>query len=604
LFVSAIILSGCASSGSEFFQPAGFNVTPNAVLLEAGQSVQFSATVLVDTNSWKVNGVVGGSAASGTITSSGVYTAPLSIPSGSVYITMNDPVSGETTSPARVSFFSPKNFAGGTVSSSNHPQVALYTIAAPLGATVQVQFGTSTSYGLTTWAQQASGTSTGVLVAGMRANTTYHMQATLQLASGQQVADADHTFTTGDLPADLIPGISILQAAGEGTAPGVELLDRVVANTTQLLALATDLDGNVIWYYPLNPGEIPEPIKPLPNGHMLLVVDGSTDDVREIDLAGNVIYRLPMPQINTGLTTIGASFQAESLHHDILKLPNGHLIILVNYTQTVTGQSVLGDALVDWDPQAQMPVWTWSTFDHIPLTRAPNGLADWTHSNAIIYSPSDGNLILSMRNQNWVIKINYQDGNGDGSILWHVGAGGDFTLPTGQAPIEWNYGQHYPTVVSSNSAGILQLMFFNNGNNRLLDANNDVCGTPGFAACYSSVPLFELNENAKTAQVLWETDLSPHFSICCGDALVLPNGNVEYDVAYDVNTPGQAYIQEITQEQPPQLLWQMNVDGQPLYRGFRIPSLYPGVVWTQSAMTAANASPDGKRRSQKLPTHP
>ena len=78
----------------------------------------------------------------------------------------------------------------------------------------------------------------------------------------------------------------------------------------------------------------------------------------------------------------------------------------------------------------------------------------------------------------------------------------------------------------------------------------------------------------------------------------------EYDVAYDVNTPGQAYIQEITQEQPPQLLWQMNVDGQPLYRGFRIPSLYPGVVWTQSAMTAANASPDGKRRSQKLPTHP
>jgi arylsulfate sulfotransferase len=598
---SAILLSGCASGGSEFFQPAWFKVTPNAVILEAGQSLQFSTTPVVDTNTWKVNGVVGGSATSGTITSSGAYTAPLSVPSGSVSVTMTDPVSGATTGPAQVSFFSPKHFAAGTVSSSNHPQVALYTIAAPLGATVQVQFGTSTNYGLTTWAQPASGTSTAVLVAGMRANTTYHMQATLRLASGQQVMDSDHTFTTGNLPAAMIPSITIPQAAGANTAEGVELLDRYDYFTSQLLAFVTDLAGNVIWYYPLNKGEVPEPIKPLPNGHMLLVVLGATDDVREIDLAGNILYQLTLAEINTGLTAIGNPFQAETLHHDILKLPNGHLILLANYTQTITGQPVLGDALVEWDPQAQMPVWTWSTFDHIPLTHAPNGLTDWTHSNAIVYSPDDGNLVLSMRNQNWVIKINYQDGAGDGRILWHLGPDGDFTLPAGQAPIEWNYGQHYPTFVSSNSAGIFQLMFFNNGNNRFVDAGNDVCGTAQFIPCYSSVPIFELNESAQTAQVVWETNLSPHYSICCGDALVLPNGNVEYDVAYDVNTPGQAYIQEVTQEQPPQLLWQMNVQGQPLYRGFRIPSLYPGVAWTQSAIAGANVGAVSKRQSQTIP---
>jgi arylsulfate sulfotransferase len=604
-FVLAIIASGCASSGSQFYQPAGFHVTPSAAVLEAGQSVQFSTNPLVDTNTWKVNGVVGGSAASGTITSSGVYTAPLSAPTGSVSVTMTDPVSGATTNPAQILFFSPQNFATGTVSASNHPQVALYSIVAPLGATVQVQFGTTTNYGLTTWAQPATGTSTGVLVAGMRANTTYHMKATLQLASGQQVIDADHTFTTGNLPADLIPSITVPQAAGAAAAPGVALLDLFVQPQNQLVALATDLTGNVIWYYQMNPGELPFPIKPLPNGHMLVVTYQATNEIREIDLAGNVIYRLSAMDLNAGLVAIGTPFQAQTIHHDTLKLPNGHFITLVNYTQTVTGESgttaVLGDAIVDWDPQAQMPAWTWSTFDHLSLAHAPYGMADWTHANAIVYSPDDGNLIMSMRNQNWVIKINYQDGAGDGRILWTLGLGGDFTLPSGQAPIDWNYGQHYPTVVSPNSAGVFQLMFFDNGNGRLVDANNDVCGAPGFVACYSSVPIFELNESAKTAQVLSQINLSPHYSICCGDALILPNGNIEYDVALDVNTPNQSFIQEVTQEQTPQLLWQMNVTGQLMYRGFRIPSLYPGVAWTQSAIAVANTADVAKRTSTVRP---
>jgi hypothetical protein len=252
--------------------------------------------------------------------------------------------------------------------------------------------------------------------------------------------------------------------------------------------------------------------------------------------------------------------------------------------------TVLGDALVDWDPQAQAPVWTWSTFDHIPASHAPFGSADWTHGNGLAYSPDDGNLILSMRNQNWIVKINYQDGAGDGKILWHFGPGGDFTLPAGQAPIEWNYGQHNPNVASPNSAGIFRLMFFNNGNNRLVDAANDICDTPGFALCYSSVPTFELNEFTNTAQLVSEDNLAPAYSICCGNASNLSNGDLEYDVAFDVGTPNQSYIQEVTQAQTPQLVWQLNVTGQLMYRGFRIPSLYPGVEWTQSAITAANAA--------------
>ena len=608
IFFAAAVMLGCGggSSTGSFEQPANFNLSPSSVLVEGGQSVQFVATgsgggTLLNPV-WKVNGVTGGSSATGTITANGTYTAPTTLPTGTVAVTMTNSAAGLTTSPAVVGFFSDQDF-NGTVSSSNNPLVASYNVPAPLGATVQVQFGTTTSYGLTTWAQPAatmanssSGTSisTTILVAGMRASTTYHMQAMLKLASGRQILDSDHTFTTGTIPAATLPTLTFPQPALSGAASGVEMLDIFnQLNTTGLLqAVVTDLQGNVIWYYPLGTEEVPYPLKPLPNGNILIVISGPTEElIREIDLAGNTQFQLTREQISAGLTAIGSSLQVANLHHDILKLPNGHYIILFNYNPVLADGStstVTGDGLVDWDPVQGKPVWTWSAFDHLSTSHAPYSATDWTHSNAMIYSPDDGNLIMSMRNQNWLLKINYQDGAGDGTILWRLGPDGDFTMPAGQAPLEWNYGQHYPTVVSPNSSGIFSLMFFNNGNNRLVDSSNDVCGTTGFIACYSSVPIVQLNESAKTAQVTWETKLSPHYSICCGDALVLPNGNVEYDVALDVTTPNQSFIQEVTQEQNPQLLWQMNLVGQLLYRGFRIPSLYPGVEWSQAAIATAN----------------
>src|ERR1700744_1731664 len=81
LFRSAVMLGcGGGSSTGSFEQPANFSLSPSSVLVEGGQSVQFVATgsgggSLV-TSVWKVNGVTGGSSATGTITANGTYTAP------------------------------------------------------------------------------------------------------------------------------------------------------------------------------------------------------------------------------------------------------------------------------------------------------------------------------------------------------------------------------------------------------------------------------------------------------------------------------------------------------------------------------------------------
>ena len=591
--VSLEMLAGCADSpiGNSVVQ-----VAPSSAVITTGQSIQFEAIASVPNSSplfqWEVNGVLGGSPSTGTITTTGIYTAPATALAQPVRVGIRKQQGTSTVTIYDLSHPSP-----GSVASTQNPLVASYSIAIPAGASAYVQFGADTTYGLSTSSVPAptEGGSVTVLVAGMLASTTYHMQAVIQLPNGAQVTDSDQTFVTGAIPAEVLPNITT-QLTGTGTpSPGVELLslDPLANAAANLLnAVATDLAGNVIWYYKLPAGAFTQPIKLLPNGHMLVLTGGSVNDIREVDLAGNIIHQITAPQVLASVANI-ASFQNatwQGFNHDVLVLPNGHMVLLVSIAFTIDDQAgipagtlVSGNALIDWDVEQGAAVWTWSTFDHLDLTYAPGGISDWTHGNAIIYSPDDGNLILSMRNQDWIIKINYQDGKGDGTILWRLGPNGDFTLPSGQAPIEWNYGQHYPTIQSPNSSGVFSLMFFNNGNGRLVDSNNDMCGSTGAPACYSSVPIFQLNEYDKTATVLWENVLSSSYSICCGDALILPNGNVEFDVAYDVFTPNVSYIEEVTKAQPPELVWKMNIQGQLAYRGFRIPSLYPGQVWTAYA---------------------
>jgi hypothetical protein len=65
-------------------------VTPSTGSVTIGQTLQFKATVSNTTNTgvtWKVNGVAGGNASVGTISSTGMFTAPGKVPSGSTSIT-------------------------------------------------------------------------------------------------------------------------------------------------------------------------------------------------------------------------------------------------------------------------------------------------------------------------------------------------------------------------------------------------------------------------------------------------------------------------------------------------------------------------------------
>lgn len=86
--ILALILvhTGCGSTATKYAPPPPgitVSVVPTAANVRAGATQPFTATVTGTTNesvNWSVNGVIGGNATLGTITSNGVYSAPGALP--------------------------------------------------------------------------------------------------------------------------------------------------------------------------------------------------------------------------------------------------------------------------------------------------------------------------------------------------------------------------------------------------------------------------------------------------------------------------------------------------------------------------------------------
>jgi len=492
-----------------------------------------------------------------------------------------------------------------TIFPTSNPLVAQYSIQHfHQGLSAWVEFGTDTNYGRQTSTITDSVSTVGgqvlkILVAGMKPQTTYHMRAHVDWSGGSWV-DQDQTFTTGTLSgsqiptaastSQVVPGITVTRPTPDlAPSPGVELLSLTsITGANVMSELVTDLQGNIIWYCPGSA----TPTKLLPNGHF--IVNHATD-LQEIDLACAVVRDVSVAQVNLSLQANGSSFTippslglpgGSPFHHDMLVLPNGHWIALCQIAKTFTDLSgypgtteVAGDALVDIDPTGNV-VWSWSSFDHLDVNRHPYfGLPDWTHSNALAYTP-DGNLLLSMRAQSWILKIDYANGTGSGNVLWKLGEDGDFTLLGGD-PTQWFYAQHNPSLISTNGPQ-MTLAVYDDGNYRT-DSEGVACGTSSSAPpCYTRATIFQIDESTNMASLLWQY-LPGFYSFWGGSIGELSNGDVEFDSSepFYPATPIASQIIEVDQTTNPQMVWQMTITGANAYRGYRIPSLYPGVTWQQ-----------------------
>lgn len=477
----------------------------------------------------------------------------------------------------------------GQVWPTANPLVAEYTFGAPVGAHVRVEFGTDgVKYPWPTLAQTIppSGGRVNILVAGMRANTEYHLRGVIALPNGATVYDPGHTFQTGSIPANLVPTLAPSPAAGS-PAGGAVTMDLIPSGGSGALEVVSDTQGYPFWYYadPNFAGSI-QGMKRLADGNLIFEETNSANNsiVREIDLAGDTLRQVTLTQLNSELQDEGAGFQVAWLSHDVLPLPTGHIVLTGEIFKTFTnltcceGQSVKveGSALIDLN-SSWIPDWTWNPFDHLDVNRSFMSFPDWIHGNAILYT-ADHDLLFSMRHQSWIVKIGYADGGGNGAVLWKLGYQGDFTL-TPNDPSQWFYGQHKPSILADNGHQ-MTLAVWDDGNYRVMNSGGLQCGIGAGPPCYSRAAVYQIDEDALTAQEIFQYTPGP-FDSWGGNAEQLANGDIEFDLT--TGYPNGSEIMEVTDSATPQVVWSMAIeqvpDGWNAYRAYRIGSLYLGITW-------------------------
>ena len=525
----------------------------------------------------------------------------------SVQVIAKDFISGETaTKTAQFQLNTRVSAGAAVVHKSGNALVALFSSpSCAAGSTMRVAFYTgSASPNFTTWSPCNPPVSMNFYVAGMLPSTTYSMYSQTA-TSGKVVNGATLSFTTGPLPTRLPSGFFpafTVNTAAPADDPNPMLL---WAFTKLIVPVATDLNGNINWYYGNGSGTLLT--RPVAGGTMLTIQNGNSWDssnsvqqlLREIDLAGNIIRETNTGVIANQLVAMGVTDATpcgeivqppivgdaclNDFHHDAIRYVVGGQ----NYTAfmahveklfpagtqgNTSGDpvDVLSEMVIVLNSNWQV-VWSYDAFNELDITRtAPLGETcgagssdcptnlflgktanDWTHANTVDYvaaassqNPDSGDFLVSMRDQDQVIRIHYNNGAGScaptapNCIVWHMGppdglTPSDFTIVSNDP---WPWFSHQHDVTYANSGQRVKvggttaplLTIFDNGNTRYsvpplgLGTNCDPVGGPD--DCNSRGMALFVDETKMTVTPVLLQDLGVR-TTALGGAGFLSNGN-------------------------------------------------------------------------------
>jgi hypothetical protein len=418
------------------------------------------------------------------------------------------------------------------VSPTSNPLVALFSAPPSFGHSMVVQFKplrSSQPWHSTAALPIVPGVSTNFLVAGMLPNKIYLMRS---VVDGRK-ASAALAFRTGFLPRNMaFPTFTVQKAPTSRTELTRNMVFHVGINPPAgtVDTLATDLTGHVLWYYDPVANAFPSfATSVVPGGSVLLLGGvqngfGGATVMREVDLASDTLRETNVDALNAELAALG-QHSITFINHDAQRLPNGGTAILATTPRVVNlhGRPTLytGDMVIVLDANFQV-AWVWDPFTWLDPNRLPTlgeGPGDWTHANSVAWSPADGNLIVSMRSQDWVIKIDYANGTGNGHVIWRLGAGGDFILRS-NAVAGWFSHQHDVRYMNGTT-----LVVFDDGNIRR--ATNPKANSRGQELV--------LNERTMQARLVANVDLGVYAS-ALGSAQRLRNGNLDFNAGFSEQT--------------------------------------------------------------------
>jgi arylsulfate sulfotransferase len=430
-------------------------------------------------------------------------------------------------------------------------------------------------------------------------------------------------FVTTPLPGDF-PNITLAATDRSRMEPGYTLFRvgvdaRVGVNSnTYAYIVIVDSSGDVVWY---DRTAAPADLRRLDNGNLFMPL---AQGFGEVNLLGETVQTWNAP-------TNGVPVDP----HEGLPTPHGTILYLNDSLESVTEfptsatdpnarletSNVFYQRVVELSQTNSAILNTWSPIDVMDPRRisylfgiAPVGTVgsgwDTEHSNAIIEDPSDDSIIVSMRDQNAIVKFS----RATGQLRWILGPHDNWgpkwqpylLTPTG-APFAWQYAQHAPIITSRGT-----LILYDNGNFRaspfappLPDSRN-----------YSRAVEYAINEQTMEVTQVWQygsTNVGEWFYTGYeGNAEPQPTtGNILVNfsaVSYADGTPPSplypqstmAHLREVTHEPVPQVVFDLEISmynntNTPyrdctVYRAHRIPDLYghPAAAVADLSVTLSN----------------
>ena len=399
----------------------------------------------------------------------------------------------------------------------------------------------------------------GLPVLGMRADAEHRITVIAGTADPVTL-----TWRTPPLPADAaeMPRFACVASRPDEMEPGYTILSIRRSPATRAiwmtpgqfafmrdwsLLVALDEEGEVVWYYRAD-SRIAG-VHRLRNGNLFY----HHVDFRsvEIDMCGNVVRSFYADKRPFGPVDDPAAIpiDAQSLHHQPHEMPNGNYLALTanareieNYYTSETDpgapratRKVVGDRIVEFTPEGEI-VWQWDAFEHLDIWRIGYHLTevywhtrgfpehlDWTHGNGVAYDRHDDSVLVSLRHQDAIVKID----RASGEIRWilgdHKGWRGGFRrkLLRPAYDLRWHYHGHNPRVTGENS-----FVMYDNGIVRAMPF--DPPAKP--CECFARAIEYRVDPDAMEVSEIWTSsdDGDPErvISWAMGDAHRLANGNM------------------------------------------------------------------------------
>ena len=434
------------------------------------------------------------------------------------------------------------------------PLAAIVTFASDLAldSSIEISDGTN-EWGANFGTEIVEGDRYTIPVLGMRPSREHVITITLK-ADGETEHTQQFAHVTPDLPGPLkFPQLDVKVARPDRMEPGVTFLSirrRALGrghwltkkqydwSTKYGLLAAIDTNGEVVWWYEADSRT--SGIAKLSNGNIMMHrFDSATTEIDLLGFAVGQYYAedrpFPPPESENAIAIRGQT----TLHHQPHQMPNGDFLAFSAnpylFEDWYSSESdpdapradtmVMADTVVQFNAQGEQ-VWSWNTLDHLDKerigrdtfwsywwTRGFDQHMDWTHANGLSYDKRDGTVLVSLRNQSAVLKVDPKTNE----IKWILGNHRNWSddlkdkllEPIGD--ITWPAYQHNPRVTHKGTV----ILFDNRGWGGAMAFEEPLPLVDSF----SRGAEFEIDEENMTVRQIWTSGDSKTNDSCFTHAM-------------------------------------------------------------------------------------